>query len=181
MCVCLGGPHTQRGRPAATDGLGGEQERRSRIGKAAQEEERGMNSGRPRWSRMMAELHSSCFHLFISTPPSASQPQSALMDLMSVPEPRATADPWGAGAGAAAPEDPWQSYGTHTHSKRAHSTLGRHMISKRSCTQLSAPPAAPRTHSLSECCSTRSAALLQEGGGKESGSVEQLSKTAMGV
>ncbi|KAM8845372.1 epsin-2 isoform 2-T2 [Spinachia spinachia] len=40
------------------------------------------------------------------------EPQSTLMDLMSVPEPRATADPWGGGAGAAAPEDPWQSYGS---------------------------------------------------------------------
>ncbi|XP_077940247.1 epsin-2 isoform X1 [Gasterosteus aculeatus] len=45
-------------------------------------------------------------------PKKKKEPQSALMDLMSVPEPRATADPWGAGAGAAAPEDPWQSYGS---------------------------------------------------------------------
>ncbi|XP_068435247.1 epsin-2 isoform X2 [Clinocottus analis] len=42
------------------------------------------------------------------------EPQSSLMDLMSVPEPGAIADPWGVGGGgaaAAAPEDPWQSYG----------------------------------------------------------------------
>ncbi len=37
------------------------------------------------------------------------------MDLMDVPEPGASADPWGAGAGAAAAsEDPWQPYGTQT-------------------------------------------------------------------
>ncbi|XP_032392550.1 epsin-2 isoform X2 [Etheostoma spectabile] len=42
-------------------------------------------------------------------------PQSSLMDLMDVPEPGARADPWGAGAGAAAAaasEDPWHSYGS---------------------------------------------------------------------
>lgn len=38
---------------------------------------------------------------------------------MDVPEPGATADPWGARAGAAAgaaaaSEDPWQPYGIHT-------------------------------------------------------------------
>ncbi|KAF3846645.1 hypothetical protein F7725_003723 [Dissostichus mawsoni] len=43
------------------------------------------------------------------------EPQSSLMDLMVVPEPGATADPWGAGAtagarAAAAPEDPWKTY-----------------------------------------------------------------------
>ncbi|XP_033998725.1 epsin-2 isoform X2 [Trematomus bernacchii] len=47
------------------------------------------------------------------------EPQSSLMDLMVVPEPGATADPWGAGAtagaraaAAAAPEDPWKTYGS---------------------------------------------------------------------
>ncbi|KAJ4932450.1 hypothetical protein JOQ06_010872 [Pogonophryne albipinna] len=43
------------------------------------------------------------------------EPQSSLLDLMVVPEPGATADPWGAGAGAraaAAPEDPWKTYGS---------------------------------------------------------------------
>ncbi|XP_034395664.1 epsin-2 isoform X2 [Cyclopterus lumpus] len=48
------------------------------------------------------------------------EPQSSLMDLMNVPEPsasaRASADPWGVGRGAAgaaaAPEDPWHSYGS---------------------------------------------------------------------
>ncbi|XP_010774182.1 epsin-2-like, partial [Notothenia coriiceps] len=43
------------------------------------------------------------------------EPQSSLLDLMVVPEPGATADPWGAGAtagarAAAAPEDPWKTY-----------------------------------------------------------------------
>lgn len=46
-------------------------------------------------------------------PKKKKEPQSALMDLMVVPEPGATADPWGAGAGAAAAsEDPWQPYGS---------------------------------------------------------------------
>ncbi|XP_040919440.1 epsin-2 isoform X3 [Toxotes jaculatrix] len=45
------------------------------------------------------------------------EPQSSLMDLMDVPEPGASADPWGAGAGpgagaAAASADPWQPYGS---------------------------------------------------------------------
>ncbi|XP_033945353.2 epsin-2 isoform X1 [Pseudochaenichthys georgianus] len=45
------------------------------------------------------------------------EPQSSLLDLMVVPEPGATADPWGAGAtagarAAAAPEDPWKTYGS---------------------------------------------------------------------
>ncbi|KAM3863581.1 epsin-2 [Diretmus argenteus] len=42
------------------------------------------------------------------------EPQSSLMDLMTVPEPGSGADPWGAGAGAAAaaPADPWKSYGS---------------------------------------------------------------------
>ncbi|KAJ3601397.1 hypothetical protein NHX12_032366 [Muraenolepis orangiensis] len=45
------------------------------------------------------------------------EPQSALMDLMNVPEPGAGADPWRAGAAggatAAAPAaDPWHSYGS---------------------------------------------------------------------
>ncbi|XP_035470878.2 epsin-2 isoform X2 [Scophthalmus maximus] len=53
------------------------------------------------------------------------EPQSSLMDLMDVPEPGASADPWGAGAAAAAAigagagagaaaasADPWQSYGS---------------------------------------------------------------------
>ncbi|XP_039861880.1 epsin-2 isoform X1 [Simochromis diagramma] len=43
------------------------------------------------------------------------EPQSTLMDLMDVPEPGASADPWGAGAGAgaaAASADPWQPYGS---------------------------------------------------------------------
>uniref|UniRef100_H3C4A3 Epsin 2 n=1 Tax=Tetraodon nigroviridis TaxID=99883 RepID=H3C4A3_TETNG len=44
----------------------------------------------------------------------AHQPQSSLMDLMDVPEPGASADPWGTGPvsrAAAVSEDPWQSYG----------------------------------------------------------------------
>ncbi|XP_033500823.2 epsin-2 isoform X1 [Epinephelus lanceolatus] len=54
-------------------------------------------------------------------PKKKREPQSSLMDLMDVPEPGASADPWsagaragaGAGAGAAAAsEDPWQSYGS---------------------------------------------------------------------
>ncbi|XP_056262590.1 epsin-2 isoform X2 [Pseudoliparis swirei] len=48
------------------------------------------------------------------------EPQSSLMDLMNVPEPSpsagASADPWGAGRAAggtaAAPADPWHSYGS---------------------------------------------------------------------
>ncbi|KAK2894017.1 epsin-2 isoform X2 [Channa argus] len=43
------------------------------------------------------------------------EPLSTLMDLMDVPEPSASADPWGAGAGAraaAASGDPWQPYGS---------------------------------------------------------------------
>ncbi|XP_012777168.1 epsin-2 isoform X2 [Maylandia zebra] len=43
------------------------------------------------------------------------EPQSTLMDLMDVPEPGASADPWGTGAGAgaaAASADPWQPYGS---------------------------------------------------------------------
>ncbi|XP_075879979.1 epsin-2 isoform X2 [Nelusetta ayraudi] len=62
----------------------------------------------------------------VKLPKKKKEPQSALMDLMDVPEPGATADPWGAGAvagaraaaaaasssaAAAASEDPWQSYG----------------------------------------------------------------------
>ncbi|XP_061837567.1 epsin-2 isoform X2 [Nerophis lumbriciformis] len=39
-----------------------------------------------------------------------NDPQSALMDLMDVPEPGATADPWG--GGAVAKGDPWKSYGS---------------------------------------------------------------------
>uniref|UniRef100_H3D218 Epsin 2 n=1 Tax=Tetraodon nigroviridis TaxID=99883 RepID=H3D218_TETNG len=42
------------------------------------------------------------------------EPQSSLMDLMDVPEPGASADPWGTGPvsrAAAVSEDPWQSYG----------------------------------------------------------------------
>lgn len=43
------------------------------------------------------------------------------MDLMDVPEPGASADPWGAGAvagarAAAASEDPWQPYGMNSYS-----------------------------------------------------------------
>ncbi|XP_008328274.1 epsin-2 isoform X1 [Cynoglossus semilaevis] len=48
-------------------------------------------------------------------PKKKKEPQSSLMDLMDVPEPGASADPWGAGAGAgaaAASADPWQSYGS---------------------------------------------------------------------
>nr|XP_020453429.1 epsin-2 isoform X2 [Monopterus albus] len=41
------------------------------------------------------------------------EPQSSLMDLMDVPEPGASADPWGTGArAAAASADPWQPYGS---------------------------------------------------------------------
>ncbi|XP_061906458.1 epsin-2-like isoform X2 [Entelurus aequoreus] len=39
-----------------------------------------------------------------------NDPQSTLMDLMDVPEPGATADPWG--GGAVAKGDPWKSYGS---------------------------------------------------------------------
>lgn len=60
-------------------------------------------------------------------PKKKREPQSSLMDLMDVPEPGASADPWGAGAvagaaagagagagagAAAASEDPWQPYGS---------------------------------------------------------------------
>ncbi|XP_041672972.1 epsin-2 isoform X1 [Cheilinus undulatus] len=48
-------------------------------------------------------------------PKKKKEPQSSLMDLMDVPEPGASADPWSAGAGAAAAaasEDPWQPYGS---------------------------------------------------------------------
>lgn len=62
----------------------------------------------------------------VKLPKKKKEPQSSLMDLMDVPEPGATADPWGAGAvagaraaaaasasaSAAASEDPWQSYGS---------------------------------------------------------------------
>lgn len=53
-------------------------------------------------------------HTENSPPLSPPQPKSSLMDLMDVPEPGASADPWGSGAvsrAAAASEDPWQSYG----------------------------------------------------------------------
>lgn len=55
------------------------------------------------------------------------QPQSSLMDLMDVPEPGASADPWGTGAvsrAAAVSEDPWQSYGTDATLARASLRLG---------------------------------------------------------
>ncbi|KAG7506170.1 hypothetical protein JOB18_048207 [Solea senegalensis] len=49
-------------------------------------------------------------------PKKKKEPLSSLMDLMDVPEPGASADPWGEGAGAgaaaAAPADPWHSYGS---------------------------------------------------------------------
>lgn len=53
----------------------------------------------------------------VKLPKKKKGPQSSLMDLMDVPEPGATADPWGARAGAAAgaaaaSEDPWQPYGS---------------------------------------------------------------------
>ncbi|XP_030263408.1 epsin-2 isoform X4 [Sparus aurata] len=61
----------------------------------------------------------------VKLPKKKKEPQSSLMDLMDVPEPGATADPWGTGAGAAggatagaaagataASEDPWHPYGT---------------------------------------------------------------------
>lgn len=54
-------------------------------------------------------------------------PQSSLMDLMDVPEPGASADPWGTGAAsraAAVSEDPWQSYGTDATLARASLRLG---------------------------------------------------------
>ncbi|KAF7655528.1 hypothetical protein LDENG_00054010 [Lucifuga dentata] len=46
-------------------------------------------------------------------PKKKKEPQSSLMDLMNVPEPSSGADPWGAGAAAAATSssDPWQAYG----------------------------------------------------------------------
>jgi len=64
------------------------------------------------------------------SPISCSQPQSSLMDLMNVPEPSpsagASADPWGAGraagGAAAAPADPWHSYGTRSGTRRSHDT-----------------------------------------------------------
>uniref|UniRef100_A0A3P9KPV1 Epsin 2 n=1 Tax=Oryzias latipes TaxID=8090 RepID=A0A3P9KPV1_ORYLA len=41
------------------------------------------------------------------------EPQSALMDLMDVPEPRATSDPWSARAGAGGGSaDPWHAHGS---------------------------------------------------------------------
>lgn len=52
-------------------------------------------------------------------PKKKKEPQSSLMDLMDVPEAGASADPWGAGAGAKAgagaatgSADPWQPYGS---------------------------------------------------------------------
>ncbi|XP_041812510.1 epsin-2 isoform X2 [Chelmon rostratus] len=49
----------------------------------------------------------------VKLPKKKKEPQSSLMDLMNVPEPGASADPWAAGAGAAAAsEDPWQPYGS---------------------------------------------------------------------
>ncbi|XP_058508883.1 epsin-2 isoform X3 [Solea solea] len=52
-------------------------------------------------------------------PKKKKEPLSSLMNLMDVPEPGASADPWGEGAGAgaggaaaAAPADPWHSYGS---------------------------------------------------------------------
>lgn len=50
-------------------------------------------------------------------PKKKKEPQSSLMDLMDVPEPSSSTDPWGAGAGAsagaaAASADPWQPYGS---------------------------------------------------------------------
>ncbi|KAJ0058150.1 hypothetical protein NL108_008782, partial [Boleophthalmus pectinirostris] len=50
-------------------------------------------------------------------PKKKKEPQSSLMDLMDVPEPTASVDPWGSGAGAgagaaAASADPWQPYGS---------------------------------------------------------------------
>lgn len=76
------------------------------------------------------------------------------MDLMNVPEPGASADPWAAGAGAAAAsEDPWQPYGIHTQYIRC--SLERFVclciVSLCECVRvcgLCAPPAALRTVSL---------------------------------
>uniref|UniRef100_A0A8C4IW36 Epsin 2 n=1 Tax=Dicentrarchus labrax TaxID=13489 RepID=A0A8C4IW36_DICLA len=54
----------------------------------------------------------------VKVPKRKKEPQSSLMDLMDVPEPGASADPWGAGAragAAAVSEDPWQPYGIHTY------------------------------------------------------------------
>nr|XP_046271548.1 epsin-2 isoform X2 [Scatophagus argus] len=52
----------------------------------------------------------------VKLPKKKKEPQSSLMDLMDVPEPGASADPWGAGSGAraaaAVSEDPWQPYGS---------------------------------------------------------------------
>ncbi|XP_035511350.1 epsin-2 [Morone saxatilis] len=65
----------------------------------------------------------------VKVPKRKKEPQSSLMDLMDVPEPGASADPWGAGAGArtgagavagavagagaaAVSEDPWHPYGS---------------------------------------------------------------------
>ncbi|CAL1588970.1 unnamed protein product [Knipowitschia caucasica] len=50
-------------------------------------------------------------------PKKKKEPHSTLMDLMNVPEPGASADPWGSGASAgagaaAASADPWQPYGS---------------------------------------------------------------------
>lgn len=60
------------------------------------------------------------------------------MDLMDVPEPGASASPWGAGAGAraaAASEDPWQPYGIHIYSihdlywEWSHEMISTHRLS----------------------------------------------------
>ncbi|XP_070704675.1 epsin-2 isoform X2 [Pempheris klunzingeri] len=53
----------------------------------------------------------------VKLPKKKKEPQSSLMDLMDVPEPGPSVDPWGAGAraeagAAAASEDPWQPYGS---------------------------------------------------------------------
>ncbi|XP_068605778.1 epsin-2 isoform X2 [Brachionichthys hirsutus] len=81
-------------------------------------------------------------------PKKKREPQSTLMDLMDVPEPGATSDPWGAGAGAragAAPEDPWHSYGPATKPAATVDPWG-------------APPSAPPIKSSDPWASNTSAA-----------------------
>lgn len=88
-----------------------------------------------------------CSHLILSRL-SVFQPQSALMDLMDVPEPRATSDPWSARAGAGGGSaDPW-----HAHGKLNAVTIRKDKEGVCVCVclrrNLCSPPAAPRTEPL---------------------------------
>uniref|UniRef100_A0A8C7ZS83 Epsin 2 n=1 Tax=Oryzias sinensis TaxID=183150 RepID=A0A8C7ZS83_9TELE len=76
------------------------------------------------------------------------EPQSALMDLMDVPEPRATSDPWSARAGAGGGSaDPW-----HAHGKLNAATIRKDKEGVCVCVclrrNLCSPPAAPSTEPL---------------------------------